>query len=352
MLSAPNTKRFFVIGLPILVIALVRVWQYVDASPSLMLYDLLVPLRSNDFVHRTIWVTGASSGIGAALVCELAKGGAQHVVLSARRVEKMHRVIQTCQQQQQSQLHGQSLTPTTTFSVVKYDALDVNATDSNVLEAIQSTPNQSIDILVLNSGIYQLRLAQDTMTEEREKLARVKLEAPIALSQALIHRNKWKERGYGQLVVVSSVMAMGPHGLCSFYAATKAALRSYFQTLSVEASTWLRVNVVLPGGTASEMWHNKFGDTVRVDPAGLMTSQRVAALTVKAMRGPIVLFWEVWISKIEGLLYVWMSHYCPGLFYLANHVVGTIRVMALDKYNVDAISISTLLQVLYRAAMG
>eukprot|EP00977_Amphora_coffeiformis_P027752 scaffold34638_cov161-Amphora_coffeaeformis.AAC.23 len=345
-------QLFVMISLPIVVAAVL--WQLLDASPSLALYDLLVPSRPTDFAQQTIWVTGASSGIGAALVCALVKGGAQHVVLSARRVEKMHQVIQTCQQQpRQGQLdrHRSSSSSATTFSVVKYDALDIDATDSTVMEAIQSTPNQSIDILVLNSGVYQLQLALEATDQEREELARVNLHSPIVLSQALIQHNEWKERGYGQLVVVSSVMAMGPHSLCSFYAATKAALRSYFQTLSVETSAWLRVNVVLPGGTASDMWHAKFGDTVHVEQAGLMTPQRVAQLTVKAMKGPIVLFWEVWISKVEGLLYVWMSHYCPGLFYLSNHIVGRIRTMALEKYGVDAVSIPALLHILYKQAM-
>ena len=336
-------------SIPILMAAVV--WQQLDASPSLALYDLLVPSRPTDFAQQTIWVTGASSGIGAALVCALAQGGAQHVVLSARRAEKMQQVIETCQQEGQLDERRPS-SSTTTFSVVKYDALDVDATESTVWEAIRSTPNRSIDILVLNSGIYQLQPALVATPEERQKLSRVNLEAPIALSQALIHHNAWKERGHGQLVVVSSVMAMGPHSLCSFYAATKAALRSYFQTLSVETSAWLRVNVVLPGGTASDMWHNKFGDTVHVEQAGLMTPQRVAALMVKAMKGPIVLFWEVWVSKFEGILYVWMSHYTPGLFYMSNHIVGRIRTIALEKYGVDAVSIPTLLYILYKEVVG
>ena len=327
-------------SLPVL---LAFLWQVLDTSPSLFVYDLVT--GTPDLADKNIWVTGASSGIGAALVCEFAKAGARHVVLSARRENKMRQVIQTCQQQSSSSSN-------TTFSIVPYDALEVDSTEFVVRQAIDSTPNQSIDMLVLNSGIYQVKPALETTADERRNLVRVNLEAPMDLSQALLKMDHWKERGHGHLVVISSIMAKGPHGLCTTYAATKAAIRSYFQTLSAEEFQWLRVNMVLPGATATEMWKTSYGDTVQVDQSSMMTPQRVAQLTTKAIAGPTLLFWEVWISKANGLLYAFMSHYVPGLFYLLNHVVGWIRLAAYRRDQTDVIEIKNLVRFLFNKIRG
>ena len=348
-----TTKQLIFALLPIVGTIL---WHLVDTTPSLAFYDLLV--RDTDFANQTIWITGASSGIGASLVCQFAKhaahgNGPSHVILSARREAKMKDVLQTCRRDATKEnASATASTMGTTFSVVPYDALDATTTEKTVQQAIESTPARSIDVLILNSGIYQLQPALEMTTEERRKLARVNLEAPIELSQALIQQDHWKERGRGHLVVVSSIMSKGPHSLCSFYAATKAGLRSYFQTLSLEEFDWLKVNMVLPGATASDMWKNSLDDeTVQVDQSGMMTPERVAHLIVKAMAGPTFLFWEVWISKANGLFYVFMSHYFPGLFYALNHIAGIARMAEFRKSNSDVIDIPSWIQILYQEAV-
>ncbi len=58
-------------------------WRVLDANPALFAYDLTVSNRHRyaAFENKTIWVTGASSGIGAELVCELVKAQAFHGAL-------------------------------------------------------------------------------------------------------------------------------------------------------------------------------------------------------------------------------------------------------------------------------
>lgn len=57
---------------PVLIAVL---WRVLDANPSLFVYDLLLhsstSRRYSCLKNKTVWVTGASSGIGAELVCEL-----------------------------------------------------------------------------------------------------------------------------------------------------------------------------------------------------------------------------------------------------------------------------------------
>jgi short-subunit dehydrogenase len=323
-------------------------------------------------INQTVWITGASSGIGAAVVCELAKAQAQHVILSARRVEHMKQVVANCQEQQQQLLAttplGSSYT-TTTFSIVPYDALIPEQTSEVVQQAIASTPNNSIDILILNSGIYQVEPALQTSYDNRRKLFQVNVESPIELSQALIRQDGWKERGHGHIVVVSSMMSKGPQSLCSTYAATKAAIKTYFDSLSTEEWTWLRVTNVLPGATATSMWDhvvvadndedvNRRGVDQKVQPdwGGCMSATRVAQLMVRGIStSSLVLrgmLYELWITKPVGLVYGYMAHYTPMLFHYANHLVAPARIHAWKEYQMDMLELPALLRTMYQLLMA
>jgi len=59
-------------------VVLVVAWNWIDASLSLFFYDLFVPSNFQSLQNKTIWLTGASSGIGAALACHLIAAEAQH----------------------------------------------------------------------------------------------------------------------------------------------------------------------------------------------------------------------------------------------------------------------------------
>jgi dehydrogenase/reductase SDR family protein 7B len=341
--SKPTSSKLFVwVLLPIVA---TLVWHVLDANPSLWIYDWVTVGTGTPttFHNQTIWVTGASSGIGAELVCQFAQAQAGHVILSARRVDRMEQVVNKCQ--------SVATTTTTTFSIVPYDALDVEATKRTVQEAIDSCPTKSIDMLVLNSGTYQIQPALDTAPEERRRILRVNLEAPMELSQELIQQNQWKTRGHGHLVVISSVMAKGGLSLASTYAASKAALRTYFQCLSAEEFAWLRVNVVLPGATKTELW-GQLEQDVHPDPGTLMTPERVAHLILKAVSGPYVLFYEVWIAKAAGLLYALMSHYTPTMFYFSNHLVALARQSAFEQGQMDMLEMPALIQTLMKLVLG
>jgi short-subunit dehydrogenase len=390
-------------------------WHTLDASPALWLYDgyhrileaeswSLFGMASHaqqrqhahSLTNQTVWVTGASSGIGAAVVCELAKStnNVRHVILSARRVEQMQQVLRDCQQQQQQQQRSTTTTSTTstttTFSIVPYDAMDTNTTTivQVVQQAIESSPSQSIDMLILNSGIYQVQPAWKTSEQVRNQLFRVNVQAPIELSHTLMAQDQWKERGGasnirgrgGHLVVVSSIMAKGPQSLSSTYAATKAALRSYFQSLSTEEGEWLTVSMILPGATSTNLWKNHYlqhdengedgskssSTMIRPDTGSMMTPQRVAQLLVRAIVAThqsqpqphqqqqysfssLLSYWffyEVWITKSSGLLYGWMSHYTPTIFYFTNHLVGWARLEAYTVNQMDMLEIPALIQTL------
>ena len=82
MVSSTTTKlKWWIIGLPLFV---TFVWHNLDASPTLFFYNLLYTqwmTTSASLVGKTVWITGASSGIGASLVCQVMQHGAEHGAL-------------------------------------------------------------------------------------------------------------------------------------------------------------------------------------------------------------------------------------------------------------------------------
>ena len=97
-----------------------------------------------NFIQKTVWITGASSGIGEALVWEFAGLGAD-VVLSSRNIEKLDQLAKELAKQ---------------FKV-KTDVIPLDLGDNNsVLKAVDEFKKRhhKIDILVNNAGISQRSL--------------------------------------------------------------------------------------------------------------------------------------------------------------------------------------------------
>lgn len=314
------------------------VWNKLDANPTLFFYEWLFPTNA-DRIHslrkQTIWVTGASSGIGASIVCALVEAQAKHVVLSSRGVEKLEIVSHDCRQKFPNS--------PTRLSVVPYDALDAKKTQDAVLKAIEAT-DAGIDVLVLNSGVYQTKNALETSIAEANRITRINYLAPVELANELILLDHWKERGHGHLVISASVMAKGPQALCSSYAASKAALKNYFQTLSTEEFLWLKVQTVIIGGTKTNLWQSLNYDVHQPDDSTLMDPDRVAHLIVRAMSCPYWwFFYEVWTTKNIGWLYLLVSQYAPSLHYLIVHLVGLARQISFGKDQSDLLDLKTIL---------
>ena len=66
----------------VLPVLLAVVWNVLDANPTLFVYDKVATLTGDwqldKLQGKTVWITGASSGIGASMVCQLIQAGAGH----------------------------------------------------------------------------------------------------------------------------------------------------------------------------------------------------------------------------------------------------------------------------------
>lgn len=181
-----------------------------------------------NFNNKTVWITGASSGIGEALAYELSRQGAK-LILSARNATELNRVASAC------------------TGEVLVQPLDLGDHTSlpGVVEKVLSIAGQ-VDVLVNNGGISQRALAKDTRFEVDKKLIEVNLLGTIALSKALLPH--FLERKTGHYVVVTSMMGKFGAPMRSSYAAAKHGLHGFFDTLRAEC--WrenVKVTLVVPG---------------------------------------------------------------------------------------------------------
>jgi dehydrogenase/reductase SDR family protein 7B len=252
-------------------------------------------------VQLTVWITGASSGIGEALALEYAKLNA-NLILSARNEETLQPVADRCQNQNNTVL------------ILPLD-LSESKDFASKLQIIKQNFDK-VDILINNGGISQRSLIIETPLEIDRKLFEVNYFGTIALTKLVL---TWMiETGGGKMVVISSISGKFGFPFRASYAATKHALIGFFETLGLEhISDNIQTTVVCPGRIRTNIslraLNNKGETTNEMDP-GIkdgMPAKECALKIIKAIRKNKR---EVWIGRKE-LLLVYFHQYIPRLFW-------------------------------------
>ncbi len=186
---------------------------------------------------KTAWITGASSGIGAALAkAWLADGGS--CVLSGRNVAALDEVAAADRSR---------------CLILPFETTDYAALSAMVEQAVAFTGQ--IDVLVNNAGISQRSLAIDTDLSVYQRIIDVDLLAPIALTQALLPQ--LVAQGSAQLVMISSVAGKAGVPMRTAYCAAKHGLIGYADALRAEvAGQGVKVLVVAPGSVRTNVSRN------------------------------------------------------------------------------------------------
>ena len=183
-------------------------------------------------------VTGASSGIGAALAEAFAERGAT-VGLVARREDRLAEVLERCQKHSpDSRMWAQDLS-------------DLDAVTPFAERADDELGG--INLLVNNAGIPKRRRVTDLTIEEVDAVNALNYLSPIRLTLALVPR--MLARGRGRILNISSVAArLSPPGEAA-YAATKAAITTFSECMAIELwDTPISVHVVDPGVIDTELF--------------------------------------------------------------------------------------------------
>ncbi len=188
--------------------------------------------------QRTALITGASSGIGAALARVLAARGVA-VGLVARREDRLAAVLADCR--------------------IDAPASQMWVADLAEPQAAQRVADGAwaefgrVDILVNNAAIPGVRHVTRLEPDEVERVMQVNFHAPVRLTLALLDRMLECERG--TIVNVSSLG--GRLGILreAAYCSSKFALCGWSESLALDLwETPIRVKLIIPGAVDTEIW--------------------------------------------------------------------------------------------------
>jgi short-subunit dehydrogenase len=216
----------------------------------------------------SVLVTGASSGIGAALARELTERGAT-VGLVARREHRLREVLADCQRS----------APASRMWVA--DLADAERAEQVALEAWHAFGG--LDVVVNNAAIPKRRHVTTLTPDELEHVMRVNFFSPARICLALLPR--MLERGRGVIVNVSSVAGRLGNLNEAAYSASKFALCGWSEAMAADLfDTGVEVRLVNPGPIDTEIWDLPDNDAPIYDgPKG--PPEEVAVGIVQAIEG-------------------------------------------------------------------
>ena len=182
------------------------------------------------FKNKTIWITGASSGIGKAMALAFSNQGA-HLILSARNEEKLNEVKKECRESRE-------------VEVLPLDLANYNYFEEKVNTAIAFFGG--VDILINSGGISQRALAKDTELTVDRTIFETNYFGTIGLTKALLPH--FINKKSGQIVVISSVVGKIGTPLRSSYSGSKHALHGFFDSLRAELyDNNVSITLICPG---------------------------------------------------------------------------------------------------------
>ncbi len=240
---------------------------------------------------KSILITGASSGIGAALARIYANPGVT-LALCARREDRLAGVAETCRK-----LGAQVKTST-------LDVADKAAMEHWIMQRHNAAP---LDLVIANAGVSYGFEPDEPLAEHMLKTCRTNIDGVFHTVQPAL--DLMIKRGHGQIAIMSSLA--GFHGLPSApaYSVSKATVKAYGEALrGVYAHQGIRINVICPGFVTSEMTaRNNF-------PMPFMVSSDKAARIIRrglaANRPRIAFPWPMIAAvRLLGLLpESWLQH--------------------------------------------
>lgn len=243
------------------------------------------------FTDKVIWITGASSGIGEALAVLLAQKGAK-LILTARRADRLAALRERLQ------------TDVQLLPADLYAADNLHALTQAALQAYGR-----IDIVIHAAGIGQRSLAATTPIDIYRQLMEINFFAPVAITGYLLPVSR------AHMVVIGSMSGLMGFPGRTGYAASKHALKGYFETLQVEQD--VPVTIVSPGRIQTELSLSAImadGKAYGKMDEGQLKGIPVMTCAEKILRGVAQRKKHVIIAKKERYLY-WLHWWWPKQYY-------------------------------------
>lgn len=227
---------------------------------------------NQELAGKTVLITGASRGIGAATALTLASAGASHVVLH-------YNSFQEGAENTAAELRGKGVETT----LIQAD-LSSSAGIASLAEQVRAMPR--LDILINNAGHLVQRAKLAEYTEDLfDRVNNLNVKSVYFITQAAAPG--MIERGSGVVINVSSIAARNGGGPgATIYAAAKASVAAITKGLAKElAPKGIRVNAVSPG-TVDNYFHEKYSNrdilnaVIAQTPAGTLGTNEEVADTI------------------------------------------------------------------------
>ncbi|MGB5554517.1 MAG: SDR family oxidoreductase [Flavobacteriaceae bacterium] len=249
---------------------------------------------------KTVWITGASSGIGEALTYALNKKDCQ-LIISARDKEQLAKVKNNCQNPEKVRILPLDLS----------NSLNMKSRTEKALAAFGQ-----IDLLINNAGISQRSLIRDTDLSVYDKLMNVNYLGTIALTKTLLPY--FIDRKAGHFVTVTSLMGRFGSPYRSGYCGAKHALHGFFDVLRMEHEVdKIKVTLICPGFINTNVAKNALtadGTKQNKNDEATQNGMAVATFALKMIRAIEKERFEAYIGKKE-IMGVYLKRFMPRLLH-------------------------------------
>ena len=266
--------------------------------------------RYRMFTGKKAWITGASSGIGEALVYEFVKRGVT-VVISSNDLPGLERVKAACADKS-PMVH-----------CVPFDLEDTSGINETVEQQINRLGQ--IDFVLNIGGISQRARIDETPLWLDRKIFEINYFGTIAFTKAILPYMIRQKSGH--ILATSSITGRFGFPLRSAYSASKQAIHGFFETLYLENKRFnVRSSVIIPGRVRTSISlhaldsegkeHGKLDD----GQAEGISPEKAAEIIIK---GIIRNKREILVGKNEFLL-LHIRRYLPWLFFrIADKIKST-----------------------------
>ena len=247
---------------------------------------------ANFWINKCVIITGASSGIGAALAHYLLMQGAK-VGLLARTKNKL-------------EIFAQQLGSTINNPVDKIAWACVDVNDADAMKfAVQQLEIQlgHCDILIASAGIYYKTEVMNFNAATENAMISTNVQGVIN-SVAAVMPNMIKRQS-GHIVAVSSIAGMIGLPAAAGYSASKAALIAFFQSLRVDLyPLGVKATIVAPGVVDTPM----ITDEERETSKDLISANQAAQNICRAIQKNSAVAWFPWQPWLACRLLSWLPN--------------------------------------------
>lgn len=266
-----------------------------------------------EMAGKVVWITGASTGIGAALAIEAVKKGAK-IAISARREPLLESIKTKC-----LELGAKS----SDILVLPLDMCDFASHQQSFQKILAEFGK--LDILINNAGRSQRARWEHTDIQVDQDLFNLNVFSVVNLTRTVLPH--MLENKSGTVAVMSSSAGKAGVPFSGTYTGSKHAVHGYFESLrSEKVGTGLEVCMLCPGPTFSNLLAvastekpgEKFGETMNATDKR-MTAERCAELSFIAIANKLP---ESWICFKPVLLLMYGSQYLPTLSKTVMKILG------------------------------